>query len=77
MISQRLSLCENCVEVENSSTISKFTDTTVMRNLLSNGYWGLFVQPGREADHSPTSSAEVKNDEAIPSLLHTFLWHGA
>jgi hypothetical protein len=26
---------------------------------------------GREADHSPPSSVEVKNDEAILPLLHT------
>jgi hypothetical protein len=33
-------------------------------NLLSNGYWGLFPpgvkRPGREVDHSPATSAEVK-----------------
>jgi hypothetical protein len=33
-------------------------------SLLSNGYQGLFPlgvkRPGREADHSPPSSAEVK-----------------
>jgi hypothetical protein len=32
-------------------------------NLLYNGYWGLFPmikRPGREADHSPSTSAEVK-----------------
>jgi hypothetical protein len=27
-------------------------------------------RPGREADHSPPSSAEVKNDGAIPPLPH-------
>jgi hypothetical protein len=27
--------------------------------------------PGREADHSPPSSAEVKNGGAIPPLPHT------
>jgi hypothetical protein len=27
--------------------------------------------PGSDADHSPSSSAEVKNDEAIPPLPHT------
>jgi hypothetical protein len=42
--------------------------------LLYNGYYGCF--PGlkrqkHEADHSPLSSAEVDNDRAIPSLLHT------
>jgi hypothetical protein len=33
-------------------------------SLLSNGYQGLFPgvkRPGREADHSPPSSVEVKN----------------
>jgi hypothetical protein len=34
-------------------------------------------QPGREADHSPSSSAEVKNGEAIPPLFHTSSWRGA
>jgi hypothetical protein len=28
-----------------------------------------------EADHSPPSAAEVKNDGAIPPLLHTHSWH--
>jgi hypothetical protein len=32
---------------------------------------------GCEADHSPPSSAEVKNDEAIPPFPHTSSWHGA
>jgi hypothetical protein len=40
-------------------------------SLLSNGYQGLFLwgvkRPGRKADHSPPSSAEVKNG-AIPLL---------
>jgi hypothetical protein len=31
---------------------------------------------GREADHPPPSSAEVKNGSAIPPLLHTTSWHG-
>jgi hypothetical protein len=34
-------------------------------------------RPGREADHSVASSAEVKNIRAIPPLLHTFSWRGA
>jgi hypothetical protein len=40
---------------------------------LSLGVKGL----GREADHSPPSSAEVKNDGAIPPLSHTSSWRGA
>jgi hypothetical protein len=37
------------------------------------------ISPGkeREADHSPPSSAEVKNDGAIPPLPHTPSWRGA
>jgi hypothetical protein len=31
---------------------------------------------GREADHSPPSSAEVNNGESIPPLPHTSSWHG-
>jgi hypothetical protein len=37
------------------------------RNFLSNGYRGLFLgvkRPGREADHSSPSNAEVKNGGA-------------
>jgi hypothetical protein len=33
--------------------------------------------PARGADHSPTSSAVVKNGLAIPSLLDTSSWVGA
>jgi hypothetical protein len=33
--------------------------------------------PGREADNSPASSAEVKNVGAVPALPHTSLWCGA
>jgi hypothetical protein len=33
-------------------------------------------QPEREADHSPPSSAEVKNDGAIPPLPHISSSHG-
>jgi hypothetical protein len=32
---------------------------------------------GREADHSPPSSAEVKNDGAIPTLPHMSSRHSA
>jgi hypothetical protein len=30
-----------------------------------------------EADHSPLSSAEVKNGGAVPPILHMSSWHGA
>jgi hypothetical protein len=45
--------------------------------LLSNGYRGAFPglkRPGREADHSPPSSAEVKSGAAIPQFLYTSSW---
>jgi hypothetical protein len=32
---------------------------------------------GREDDHSPPSSAEVKNAGAIPPFPHTSSWNGA
>jgi hypothetical protein len=32
---------------------------------------------GNETDHSPPSSAEVKNDGAIPPPPHTYSWCGA
>jgi hypothetical protein len=34
-------------------------------------------RPGREADHSPPSSTQVKNGEAIPALPYTSSWRGA
>jgi hypothetical protein len=34
-------------------------------------------RPGREADHSPPSSAEVKNGGAVPPLPRTSLWRNA
>jgi hypothetical protein len=34
-------------------------------------------RPGREADHSPPSSVEVKMRSAIPPLPNTPLWCGA
>jgi len=32
---------------------------------------------GHEADHSPQSSAEVKNAWSYPLLPHVSSWHGA
>jgi hypothetical protein len=32
-------------------------------------------RPGREADYSPPSSAEVMNGGAMPPLPHTSSWH--
>jgi hypothetical protein len=49
-------------------------------SLISNGYRAVFPgvkQPGREADHSPPSSAEVKNGGAILPLPHTSSWRCA
>jgi hypothetical protein len=47
---------------------------------LSNGYWGSFPivkWPGCEADHSPPSSAEVKNGGGITQLPSMSSWCGA
>jgi hypothetical protein len=50
-------------------------------SLLFNGHQGIFSPggrtTGREADHLPPSSAEVKNDGAIPPLRHMPSWRGA
>jgi hypothetical protein len=35
------------------------------------------MRQGREADHSPASSAEFKNAWSYTSTPHTSLWHGA
>jgi hypothetical protein len=45
-------------------------------NLLSNGYRGLFLRQGREADHSPPTSAEVKK-MWVYTLPHTPSWRSA
>ena len=40
------------------------------RNLLSNGYWGTFPgvkRPGRDADYSPPTIAEVKHEWSYTS----------
>jgi hypothetical protein len=34
-------------------------------------------QLGYEADHSPPSSAKVRNDGAIPPLSHMSSWHSS
>jgi hypothetical protein len=34
-------------------------------------------RPGREADHAPPSSADVKNGGAIPALPNIFSWRDA
>jgi hypothetical protein len=49
-------------------------------SLLSNGVPEASspgVWQGQEADHSPPSSAEVNNGEAISSLPHMSSWRGA
>jgi hypothetical protein len=46
-------------------------------SLLSNGYRGIFpgvTRPGRDADHSPLTTAEVKNISIyIPSPPYAFM----
>jgi hypothetical protein len=42
------------------------TGSGAHERLLSNGYWDSF--PGGKSDHSPPSSAEVKNGGAIPTF---------
>jgi hypothetical protein len=49
---------------------SVHTSSGVPPSLISIG----ITPPGREADHSPLSSDEVKNAGAIPSLHHMPLW---
>jgi hypothetical protein len=48
-------------------------------NLLASGYRRLIPwvvkRPRREADHSPPSTAEVKNVGAMPPLPHVSLWN--
>jgi hypothetical protein len=34
-------------------------------------------RPGFEADHSSPSTADVKNDGAVPPLSRMSTWHGA
>lgn len=49
-------------------------------SVIFNGYQGCFPgakRQGRDADHSPQSSAEVKGAGAIHPFPHTPLWHNA
>jgi hypothetical protein len=41
------------------------------------GFHPRLKPPGRQDDHSPASSAEIKNGGAIPPIPHTFSWRGA
>jgi hypothetical protein len=44
------------------------------------GIRGLFPgvkRQGREANHSPPSSADVKKGGTVPPLPHMFSWHSA
>jgi hypothetical protein len=41
------------------------------------GFFPGVKRPGCEADHSPPSSAEIKNGECIPPLPHASSWRGA
>jgi hypothetical protein len=53
---------------------------TSLRRTHPLGARGVFPgvkRPGREADHSPPSNAEVKNGGAIPPLSHMPSWHSA
>jgi hypothetical protein len=63
------------------STVETICRLWGLPSLLSNGYRGLFTlrvkRPGREADHSPPSSAGINNGGTIPPLPHTSSWHGA
>jgi hypothetical protein len=45
--------------------------------LLFNGCGGEIKCHGCEADHSPPTSAEVKNGGAISPCQHMYLWCGA
>jgi hypothetical protein len=50
-------------------------DTEVILTVAVPGAVSVGVKrEGLEAEHSPPSSAEVRNGGAIPPLLHTFLW---
>jgi hypothetical protein len=66
--------CERLVSAPNRPALEP-TQPPIQRELaaLSPGV----KRPGREADQSPPSSAEVKNGGAIPSLPHTCSWRNA
>jgi hypothetical protein len=57
------------------------SSTSSTPTLGPNAYWGAVFPgvkwPDLEGDHSPPSSAEVKNGGAIYPLPHTSLWHDA
>jgi hypothetical protein len=41
-------------------------------SLILNGYWGLFPEPGRDAEHSLPHRPEVKSELSYIHSLHTF-----
>jgi hypothetical protein len=51
--------------------------TKIPIELVSGAVSSGLKRQGREADHSPPSSAEVKNDGAIPPHPHMSAWHSA
>jgi hypothetical protein len=56
---------------------SEARDFTLLHSVQTGSETHLGVKrPGREADHSPSSSANVKKDGAIPSPPHTSPWRG-
>jgi hypothetical protein len=61
--------------------LSVLTDSGAHPAPYSMGIWGALSpgvkRQGRESDHSPPSSAEVKEGGAIPSLLYMFSLHSA
>jgi hypothetical protein len=76
--------CRSSAEIRNFALLLSVQTVCVPPpppNLHSSGYGGFFPSrmkwEGREADHSPLSSAQVKNGDVTLPFPHTSSWRGA
>jgi hypothetical protein len=74
----RLDTCSACRRV--ATFLTKGRVSPVPHLCLCNSQYAVSLalkQPGCEAAHAPSSSAEVKNDGAMPPLPHMCAWASA
>jgi len=66
--------------LEGLSKSTKFLTSFVLRrlpNITQGAFFLRIKRPRREADHSPPSSAELKNEWSYTSTPHASSWRGA
>jgi hypothetical protein len=60
------------IEIESIDSIDTFASLASYTTGTVGDFPGV-RRPGRETDHSPASTAEVKNDEAMPPFTYIFM----